>query len=142
MGAKALEIEQDNQTFRLVSADEELGSARIIFGGSFDPPHRGHRALLDCLLTRFPEAKISLIPVHHHAFGKNLTPFSLRVSWCNALAADLSERIEVDDISLGWMGVRFQPRGIFVNENQRYDLSGPLAAIFYHPYRHGVRLMR
>ncbi|MEC8051737.1 MAG: nicotinate-nicotinamide nucleotide adenylyltransferase [Myxococcota bacterium] len=95
---KALEIEQDNQTFRLVSADEELGSARIIFGGSFDPPHRGHRALLDCLLTRFPQAKISLIPVHHHAFGKKLTPFSSRVSWCKALAADLSERIEVDDI--------------------------------------------
>ena len=95
---KALEIEQDNQTFRLVSADEELGSARIIFGGSFDPPHRGHRALLDCLLARFPEAKISLIPVHHHAFGKKLTPFSLRVMWCKALAADLSERIEVDDV--------------------------------------------
>ena len=97
-GAKALEIEQDNQTFRLVSADEELGSARIIFGGSFDPPHRGHRALLDCLLDRFPEAKISLIPVHRHAFGKKLMPFSLRVSWCKALAADLSERIEVDEV--------------------------------------------
>ena len=70
-GVKALEIEQDNQTFRLVSADEELGSARIIFGGSFDPPHRGqNRALLDCLLTRFPKRRSRSSPCTITPSGK------------------------------------------------------------------------
>ena len=98
MEAKALEIEQDKPAFRLVASDEDLGFARILFGGSFDPPHDGHCALLTCLLERFPKAKISLIPVHNHAFGKKLAPFKHRLKWCQTLADALSERIEVDAI--------------------------------------------
>ena len=76
----------------------ELDNARILYGGSFDPPHVGHQAILSALLGRFPDATISMVPAHTHAFGKTLQDFESRLAWCRVLANDLSPRIEVTDI--------------------------------------------
>ena len=75
-----------------------LGEARILFGGSFNPPHIGHQALLEALDARFSRATLTLIPVHTHAFGKALVPFATRLRWCEVLADSISERIEVTDV--------------------------------------------
>lgn len=95
---RALEIELDSFTFRLVSPSDALLGSRLLFGGSFDPPHIGHQALLESLVSEFPDATLTLIPVHTHAFGKNLAPFESRHRWCELLAKSISSRIEVSDI--------------------------------------------
>ena len=94
----ALEIELDSLTFRLVSPTDALFGARLLFGGSFDPPHIGHQALLESLTTEFPDATLTLIPVHKHAFGKTLAPFEFRYRWCELLAKSIDSRIEVSNI--------------------------------------------
>jgi len=94
----ALEIELDSLTFRLVSPTDALSGARLLFGGSFDPPHIGHQALLESLVSEFPDATLTLIPVHTHAFGKTLAPFELRYRWCELLAKSIDSRIEVSNI--------------------------------------------
>ena len=95
---RALEIELDSQTFRLVTPSDQLQGARILFGGSFNPPHLGHQALLKNLVHAFPEATPTLVPVHTHAFGKNLAPFESRYRWCQRLADSISTEIEVTDV--------------------------------------------
>ena len=94
----ALEIELDSLTFRLVPPGDALLGSRLLFGGSFDPPHIGHQALLESLVSEFPGATLTLIPVHTHAFGKKLAPFESRYRWCELLGKSISSRIEVSNI--------------------------------------------
>ena len=94
----ALEIELNSLTFHLVSSGESLQGARLLFGGSFNPPHIGHEALLGNMVEGFPDATLTLIPVYNHAFGKHLVPFDLRLRWCKLLAQSMSSQIEVSDI--------------------------------------------
>lgn len=98
MAEIALEIELDSQTFRLVTPNDQLSGARLLFGGSFNPPHQGHQALLENLVASFPRATPTLIPVHTHAFGKALVPFEYRYRWCQLLGSSISELIEVTDL--------------------------------------------
>lgn len=37
----------------------------LIFGGSFDPPHRGHEALLKAACTRLRPARVLIVPAWH-----------------------------------------------------------------------------
>ena len=66
----------------------------IIFGGSFDPPHQGHKEGADLLKTAFPDAKIKIVPAFSPAgaSGKHKTPlasFSRRIELCKLVFADL-----------------------------------------------------
>ena len=50
-----------------------------LFGGSFDPPHVGHVAVIEDLLSRKCFAEIWLVPVFHHPFAKPLTDYVHRL---------------------------------------------------------------
>ncbi|MCF6208069.1 MAG: nicotinate (nicotinamide) nucleotide adenylyltransferase [Ghiorsea sp.] len=61
-----------------------------LFGGSFDPPHMGHKALLE---AAFPELNIDEVwvipvgsPVHRQLSGKATS--EQRLSWLNTMFAD------------------------------------------------------
>lgn len=45
----------------------------IIYGGSFDPPHQGHRALAEHVKKIFKPDKIIVVPCFIHALKKNQT---------------------------------------------------------------------
>ena len=98
MAVTALASEAHTPRFRFVAGDSCLGDGRILYGGSFDPPHLGHQAILTALLRLFPSAAISMIPAHTHAFGKELQDYERRLGWCRDVANDLSSRIEVSDV--------------------------------------------
>ena len=57
-----------------------------IFGGSFDPPHLGHAAVISWLLETRQVRTVVLVPAFKHAFGKHSAPFEERLRWCQALA--------------------------------------------------------
>lgn len=59
-----------------------------LFGGSFNPPHKGHGQVLAWLagLTQFDE--VWLVPSFGHPFLKRMIPFSHRVRLCQLLVAD------------------------------------------------------
>ena len=73
-----------------------------VYGGSFNPPHVAHGMVAAWLLWTGQADEVWLVPVFRHAFegvhGKALAPFSTRLAWCAALAADIDPRIRVSPI--------------------------------------------
>ncbi len=58
-------------------------SKRIaLFGGSFNPPHEGHREIIRRVAQRKTVDEVWLIPVFRHPFRKSLAPFEDRLQWC------------------------------------------------------------
>lgn len=55
-----------------------------LFGGSFHPPHVGHRMVIDWLLATDRADEVWVIPTASHPFGKDLAPFRDRVDLCRA----------------------------------------------------------
>ena len=63
-----------------------------ILGGSFNPPHLGHRKICRHLLARgFDE--VWVVPCYRHPFGKRLAAFKHRFEMCRQMFAGLRARV-------------------------------------------------
>ncbi len=71
---------------------------RALYGGSFDPPHFGHQMAILYLLEGGYADEVRVIPCFDHPFGKELSPFPLRLSYCEALVRPFGGRAVVDPI--------------------------------------------
>lgn len=70
-----------------------------LFGGSFDPPHKGHRAVLQKILSEKIFDEIWVIPVFDHPFGKKMSPYKKRLALLKSLVSDLaSDRIKILEV--------------------------------------------
>lgn len=58
-----------------------------LFGGSFNPPHAGHREIVRRLRRRRSIDEIWILPVWRHPFRKKLPPFEKRLSGCRKFFA-------------------------------------------------------
>lgn len=67
-----------------------------LFGGSFNPPHKGHEAILRWLLTNPPTHLdgVGVLPTVNHAFGKELLPYEARADLVQAMVGD-DPRVEI-----------------------------------------------
>ncbi|MBI4374287.1 MAG: nicotinate-nicotinamide nucleotide adenylyltransferase [Deltaproteobacteria bacterium] len=54
-----------------------------LFGGSFNPPHEGHREIVRRIARRKTIDEVWILPVYRHPFGKRLPSFSKRVRACH-----------------------------------------------------------
>jgi len=68
-----------------------------VFGGSFDPPHRGHLMLASSVLGHYPDMRLLMVPCFIHPFGKSMESFEHRFEMCRIMAGEL-ERTEVSRI--------------------------------------------
>lgn len=66
-----------------------------LFGGSFNPPHVGHVAVVGWVLACQPVDEVWAVPCFQHAFGKALAPFDLRARMLQAALAPFGERARV-----------------------------------------------
>jgi len=53
-----------------------------LFGGSFNPPHVGHREVVEALAKNTQFDEVWIVPTFSHPFDKNLIDFSHRVKMC------------------------------------------------------------
>ncbi len=67
-----------------------------ILGGSFDPIHNGHLAMLDYALQNLPLTELRVIPCGQHAFGKNLQASSTHRLAMLELALQTYPRCKID----------------------------------------------
>jgi len=64
-----------------------------VFGGSFDPPHLGHKALVEAALAEYPLDDVWVIPVGTPVH-RELTPYISaiqRLSWVESMFADMPQ---------------------------------------------------
>jgi nicotinate-nucleotide adenylyltransferase len=69
----------------------------LFFGGSFDPPHVAHVLAVTYALSVADFARVLVVPVFEHAFGKRLCPFEQRLRLCELAFAPL-QRVEVSAV--------------------------------------------
>jgi nicotinate-nucleotide adenylyltransferase len=66
-----------------------------VFGGSFDPPHKGHQQIVEKATEALEIDKLLVVPAYLNPFKTStLADASLRLSWCHALFDDI-HKVEV-----------------------------------------------
>ncbi|WP_456404564.1 nicotinate (nicotinamide) nucleotide adenylyltransferase [Hydrogenimonas sp.] len=76
------------------------GKKIAIFGGSFDPPHLGHIAVMKKALDRLDIDKLIVVPAYISPFKKgHSAPPELRLKWLRAVTS-FDPRIEVSDYEI------------------------------------------
>jgi nicotinate-nucleotide adenylyltransferase len=68
-----------------------------IYGGSFNPPHIGHLMVSAWLRWTARCEQVWWVPVHGHAFAKDLVAFDERVALCRAATAEMPD-VEILEI--------------------------------------------
>jgi nicotinate-nucleotide adenylyltransferase len=57
-----------------------------MFGGSFDPPHLGHQAIIEEAIQKLPIERLLVVPAYLNPFkNSSLASPSLRLEWCHQL---------------------------------------------------------
>ncbi len=71
-----------------------------IFGGSFDPPHKGHQLIVEKAIANLQIDKLFVVPAYLNPFKTStLADAPTRLSWCHTLF-DSIERVKVDDYEI------------------------------------------
>lgn len=75
----------------------------ILYGGTFDPPHRGHIESVAATLESFPEAQLQVLPAAAPAGagGRHKQPvasFDDRMALCRAAFADFAPRVWISPL--------------------------------------------
>jgi len=101
---------------------------RILFGGSFDPPQRAHRELIDAALTAFPGAELIVIPAGSppNKLGIELTPLAQRITMCELAFAAIGG-VTVSDEDSGHPGPSYTYETV---ARHRAEL-GPTAELYW-----------
>ncbi|OGQ49633.1 MAG: hypothetical protein A3I09_01730 [Deltaproteobacteria bacterium RIFCSPLOWO2_02_FULL_47_10] len=69
-----------------------------IFGGSFNPPHKGHIEICRYLLNHNDVDEVWVVPCFKHPFGKELAPFNDRLTMCKFAFGGFEKSVRVSDI--------------------------------------------
>ena len=73
----------------------------LVFGGSFDPVHKGHVSLFRRALKTIAPDVAHIVPAYHSPFkAKSPTPFKLRMKMLKQAFAGLGKNIVFDDYEL------------------------------------------
>ena len=71
-----------------------------IFGGSFDPPHKGHQLIVEKAIENLQIDKLLVVPAYLNPFKtSSLADAHTRLSWCHTLF-DPIDGVEVDDYEI------------------------------------------
>lgn len=71
-----------------------------MFGGSFDPPHRGHQRIVEEALKALEIDRLLIVPAYINPFKKSsYAPASQRLEWCHTLFDEI-EKVKVDDYEI------------------------------------------
>ena len=71
-----------------------------IFGGSFDPPHKGHQVIVDQAIKNLDIDTLLVVPAYLNPFKtSSLAPAALRLKWCQTLF-DGMDKVRVDDYEI------------------------------------------
>lgn len=81
-----------------LSSSKQMHKRVAVFGGSFNPFHNGHLAVVKCLARKFDE--VWIMPCNQHPLGKELAPAEHRLAMCKlgirGIKNALVSRVEIE----------------------------------------------
>jgi nicotinate-nucleotide adenylyltransferase len=79
-------------------AKRSSSGARVaLFGGAFDPPHKGHTAFCKALAEDPGFDEVWILPAYRHPFGKEMAPFQHRLAMCMAAFGKFAPKVKIRD---------------------------------------------
>lgn len=73
-----------------------------LFGGSFDPPHLGHKAVVDAILSTLDVDEVVVMPAYLNPFkSKVYASGALRLKWLQEIFSSY-KNVKIDDFELTW----------------------------------------
>ncbi|MEN8726444.1 MAG: nicotinate (nicotinamide) nucleotide adenylyltransferase [Sulfurovum sp.] len=71
-----------------------------LFGGSFDPPHKGHQLIVEKAIENLQIDKLFVVPAYLNPFKTStLADAPTRLAWCHTLFDSIA-RVSVDDYEI------------------------------------------
>lgn len=89
---------------------EDMSKKIALFGGSFNPPHAGHKEMARRVARRKAMDEIWILPAYRHPFGKVLAPFEMRLKLCRSHFKSLGPKVKVKDLERRLGGVSWTIR--------------------------------
>ena len=98
-----------------------MGMKTVIFGGTFNPVHMGHIAMIKAAMKKLKPDKLIMMPAHipPHKQAHNLAPDSARLEMCRIAAKDIPG-VSVSDYELKAGGKSYT-----VNTLESYHAAHP-----------------
>ncbi len=75
-----------------------MSKSVALFGGSFNPPHRGHYEIVRRLTRRKGIDEVWILPVYKHPFRKKMALFTERLNLCRNFFKPLGPKVKVKDL--------------------------------------------
>ncbi len=77
----------------------------VLFGGSFNPPHLGHKIIIAQAFELIPDLdELWILPCFRHTFQKNLAPAKDRLAMCQLLldnlAPDIKTKVRLETVEI------------------------------------------
>lgn len=90
-----------------------------IFGGSFNPPHKGHTEIVKWLFMKGMADEVWVVPCFIHPLGKQLAPFDARLAMAKLALSKLNLPVAVKDVEgrLGGESRTLRTIEHFIEEN-------------------------
>ncbi len=74
----------------------------VLYGGSFDPPHRGHQKIVDRLVLLPYIDKVVVVPAYLNPFkSSTLAPAQKRLEWCRRLFEGPKVVVDAGEVEAG-----------------------------------------
>ncbi|WP_300327808.1 nicotinate (nicotinamide) nucleotide adenylyltransferase [Fusobacterium sp.] len=112
-----------------------------IYGGSFDPPHFGHKNVAQYAIENLKLDKLLIIPVGRASHGKNnLSDNILRYEMCNLVFGDI-EKVEISKIEIEKNEISYTYKTldnlmeIYGRENEYFEIIGGDSAAYFTKWK-------
>lgn len=118
-----------------------------IYGGSFDPSHKGHRNVAEFVIKELSLDKLLIVPIGIASHGKDiLTSADDRVKMCELTFGDI-EKVEISTVEIDMKGFSYTFKTLEVliekygKEHEYFEIIGEDSATYFDKWREYQKIL-
>lgn len=118
-----------------------------IYGGSFDPPHYGHKNIAEFVIEKLNLDKLLIVPVGIASHGKDsLTSSEERMKMCKMTFGEI-QKAEVSSIEIDMEGISYTFKTLeaviekYGSEHEYFEIIGEDSANYFDKWREYKKIL-
>lgn len=118
-----------------------------IYGGSFDPPHKGHRKIAEYTVKKLKLDKLLIVPVGTASHGKNnLASGEERIKMCELTFGNI-ENTEISSVEIDMEGVSYTFKTLealiekYGKEHEYFEIIGEDSAAYFDKWKEYEKIL-